>query len=48
MGCVMGKYDEFAQKEHAIYYLSKSIPTVRPDTRCSRELVRLWHGLLAG
>ena len=48
MGCVMGQHDESSRKEHAIYYLSKSLPTARPDTRCLRKLVALWYGLLAG
>ena len=47
MGCVLGQHDESGRKEHAIYYLSKSLPTVRPDNHCLRKLVVLWHGLLA-
>ena len=47
MGCVLGQHDESGRKEHAIYYLSKSLPTVNKDTHCSRKLAALWHGLLA-
>ena len=47
MGCVLGQHDESGRKEHAIYYLSKSLPTVNKDTHCSRKLAVLWHGLLA-
>ncbi|KAI5398852.1 hypothetical protein KIW84_064294 [Lathyrus oleraceus] len=28
MGCVLGQHDESGRKEQAIYYLSKSLPTV--------------------
>ena len=38
MGCVLGQHDESGRKEHAIYYLSKSLPTVNKDTHCSRKL----------
>jgi hypothetical protein len=47
MGCVLGQHDESGRKEHAIYYLSKSLPTVNKDTHCSRKLAALWDGLLA-
>ena len=48
MGCVLGQHDESGRKEHAIYYLIKNLPIVKPDIHCSRKLVVLWHGLLAG
>ena len=48
MGCVLGQHDESGRKEHAIYYLRKNLPTVKPDIHCSRKLVALWYGLLAG
>ncbi|KAI5396892.1 hypothetical protein KIW84_062938 [Lathyrus oleraceus] len=47
IGCVLGQHDESGRKEHAIYYLSKSLPTVKQDTHSSRKLVVLWLGLLA-
>ena len=47
MGCVLGQHDESGRKEHAIYYLSKSLSTVNKDTHSSRKLAALWHGLLA-
>src|ERR1044072_557641 len=41
MGCVLGQHDESGRKEHAIYYLSKSLPTVKQNIHCSRKLVVL-------
>ena len=48
IGCVLGQHDESGEKSTPFITLAKSLPTVRPDTHCSRKLVALWHGLLSG
>ena len=36
MGCMLGQHDESGRKEHVIYYLNKSLPTMKQDIHCSR------------
>ena len=48
MGACWGSMTSLAEKSILFITLAKSLPTARPDTSCSRKLVVLWHGLLAG
>ena len=46
MGYVLGQHDEFVQKEHATYYLSKHFTDCETRYSLLEKTCWLWHGLL--